>query len=778
MKYYLLLFAILLCSEAVAQTGTITGVVSDSNQQPIPSVTIGISELNKGATSDASGEFIIMNVPPGTHTVQFSSIGYVTEKRTVVVDEDRVLKLDISLAETSYELQSVEVIGRKLSSYKNNRSFSIAKSELPVRDLPQSVSSVTKELIDDQKAYRLNDVLKNVAGANQFSVYDDITIRGFRNTGGVRLLNGMRYVSNFWASPLLVNIERVEVIKGPSSVVFGNADPGGTINMVTKKPLRENRRGIDFTLGSFNALRITGDFTGPLNEQKTLLYRLNIGYEDADSFRNQVFHNTLAVAPSISFIPNQNTRVNFDLTYYDNETILDRGRPTFRNDEDLLSTPVDLNITQPGDILNPETFAATLSLSHNFTDNIEYNATFSRYREDQVLQEHRTNNTYESDSKIQMAYIDRNVEFVADNVSTFFTVNFQTGAFSHQVLAGFDYSRYDEDWNQLIDGNVGIFDLNNPVNRKRDITSYDLRPIFSPSKTLYETYGGYLQNIISWKNLQLMLSLRRDQFVVPESSDEISGLGREDRQSAWLPRLGITYSLSEKTNLYGTFNQGYQPVSARTNLNQAFGGPFDPLYSRLYEVGLKGEYFQNRLLATFSIYDLTNNNVIVNANDPGNLDLLEQRGQERSTGVEFELAGRVTANLSIQANYAYNHARITESDNEEEVGLDKEQAPRHSSGSWIKYSFSEGRFNGFSISVGHSHLSSRRTFDKFSNGKWLRIPSYTIFNGALNYAVDRFNISFNLNNITDKTYWEGAYGFQRNFVGAPRHYMLSVGYSF
>jgi iron complex outermembrane receptor protein len=198
----------------------------------------------------------------------------------------------------------------------------------------------------------------------------------------------------------------------------------------------------------------------------------------------------------------------------------------------------------------------------------------------------------------------------------------------------------------------------------------------------------------------------------------------------------------------------------------------------LYEIGLKGEYFENRLLATLSMYDLTNNNVIINANDPGNPDLLEQRGEERSTGIEVELAGRITANLSIQANYAYNHARITESNNDEEIGLDKEQAPRHSSGSWIKYSFPDGRFTGFSISLGHSHLSSRRTFDKFSNGTWLRIPSYTIFNGALNYSVDRFKISFNLNNITDKTYWEGAYGFQRNFVGAPRNYMLSVGYSF
>ena len=110
---------------------------------------------------------------------------------------------------------------------------------------------------------------------------------------------------------------------------------------------------------------------------------------------------------------------------------------------------------------------------------------------------------------------------------------------------------------------------------------------------------------------------------------------------------------------------------------------------------MKGEYFENRLLATVSIYDLTNNNVLVNANEPQNPGLLEQRGQERSTGVELEVAGRITSDLSIQANYAYNNARITESDNEDEIGLDKEQAPHHSSGSWIKYNFRRGLLNGF-----------------------------------------------------------------------------------
>jgi iron complex outermembrane recepter protein len=189
----------------------------------------------------------------------------------------------------------------------------------------------------------LNDVANYAAGVNQFSTYDDITMRGFRNSE-YRLLNGMRMTSNFWSSPLLVNIERVEFLKGPSSALFGNSNPGGTINMVTKKPLYEKQAAIDFATGSFGTLRTTADFTGPLNESRNLLYRLNLGYENAGSHRDRVNFNTLAVAPTITFLPDDKTKINFELSYTDYNTVLDRGRPTFKDDENLLSTPINFNL--------------------------------------------------------------------------------------------------------------------------------------------------------------------------------------------------------------------------------------------------------------------------------------------------------------------------------------------------------------------------------------------------------------------------------------------------
>src|SRR5699024_6289191 len=153
----------------------------------------------------------------------------------------------------------------------NSVSFAATKTATSLQDIPQSVGYITKELISDKLAYRVNDIVENISGINQYSYYNDYTIRGFRSQQ--ELINGMRVINLFGPQTLLANLERVEVIKVPASAVFGNASPGGTMNRVTKKPLLEHRKAVSFTFGSFNTLRSTLDFTGPLTDNKTLLYR-------------------------------------------------------------------------------------------------------------------------------------------------------------------------------------------------------------------------------------------------------------------------------------------------------------------------------------------------------------------------------------------------------------------------------------------------------------------------------------------------------------------------
>jgi iron complex outermembrane recepter protein len=779
MKKYLLLTLVLNVYIGLVSAQSLRIFVVDSSNEPVPGATVRLKDNKLVSITDPSGK-VTLNPSVGDQDILIISfVGFQTQNIEVNLSSQE--EITVNLKEQVSQLQQVEVFGRKETDYKSDYSFAATKVEARSIDVPQSISTITKELIKDQNIYRLNESVQNVAGVNQFSVYDDITMRGFRNSD-YRLINGMRYIANFWSSPLLVNVERIEFIKGPSSALFSNSNPGGTINMVTKKPLAESITALDFTVGSFNTMRTTADFTGKVNEDGNVLFRLNMGYENAGSFRDFINFNTLAVAPSVTFIASEKTTVNFDMSYTDYSTLLDRGRPTFQNDQNLLSTPINFNLNQPGDVLRDKIFYGTLSISHKLSENITLNASYMKYVDDQLLREHGFNGYIKADS-VALYFTERFRYHSSDNFTGFLTANFKTGALSHKGLLGFDYIMlYDRNTQWWAEGQeVGGFSLTNPFYFNRNLGKYN--PIvdeWSFYESQYSTMGTYVQDIIQYKKMQVLLGLRYDRFITPLNSWQLRDVNLDvpDVQEAILPRLGLVYALKENTNIYATYNQGYQPVDPFANSNPRLGGPFLPEYSQLLETGIKSQNFKDRLLSTFSVYQIEVNNVLVNANDPNNPDRLVQRGQERARGFEIENVGRISSNLSVMANYAFNNAEITQSDDESLIGLVKENAPQHLSSTWIKYVFNKGALDGLGFAIGHSHVSERRTFARYTNSdQFLMLPTYTIFNGAVYYTANKFRLSININNITNKTHWIGGYNFQRNFPGSPRNFMVKVAYN-
>lgn len=768
-----------------SQTASIAGKVKTLNGNSSDFINVKIKGTSVSASTDSNGEYSIKNLQIGNATLIVSAIGFETQEISVELKENETtIAPEIFLIEATNELQSVEVVGRKKSSYKNDNTFSATKLEMRVIDVPQSISFVTKELIQDQQALRLKDVGKNVAGVNEFSTYDDIVIRGFRNNdSNGRLINGLRGVNTFWTSPLLVNIERVEYIKGPASAVFGNSSPGGTINMITKKPLDETRQAIQFTTGTFNTFRTTADFTGAVNEDKTLLYRLNLGYENADTYRDQIGNKSIVVAPSVSFIPKEGTRFNADLVYTNLDTKLDRGRTIIQGTTDLFATPIGFNIAQPNDYLRSKTLALTLSFSQVINKYLTFNASYLKVRYDEELNEHGFNG-YITPTLISMYFNDRKTIQHGNNLTTYFSSNFNTGELKHQAIAGYDYingeiNQFQRDAENETDvnnvkGNVRNFDLLNPTYFIRPIETYNFTE-GTNEITEYYTNGFYIQDLIKYKRIQLLLSLRQEFYTFPENASSGITDGKKT-EKALLPKVGLTYSITDNINAYGTYATGFENQNAATVGNANAGGPFDPMTSNLFELGSKGEFFNNRLFIGTAIYQITRNNILVSANDATNPDLLEQRGQERARGFEVEAVGKINNNLGINLSYAYNNAIITKStkdDTNDVVGRTKENAPKHISGSWIKYSFNEGVIKGLGLAIGHSQVSKRETFVRA-----LQLPSYVVFNTAAYYKVDRFTIGVNFNNIFDKKYLSGGYNYQRNFTGAPSNFLVNVGYTF
>ncbi|MGV3763640.1 TonB-dependent siderophore receptor [Parapedobacter sp.] len=782
------------------------------DQQPLPGVTIRILGISQGQVTDERGAFSFDGLTAGSYTLTFSYLGYESSRLNINLPSPNSTRLSIALTRTENQLQAVEILGRKEQSYKNTASFAGTKTETPIRFVPQAISYVTKEVIDDQQAFKTSDVIKNISGVNVFSFYNnDFTLRGYRASNA--LINGLRNPTGSWSQSLLPNVERIEVIKGPASALFANTDPGGTVNTVTKKPLDVNRRSINFATGSYNTFRLSSDFTGPMNKEKTLLYRLNLAYQNGQSFRVLQGGEDMVIAPSISFIPTDRTQFNVDFVYSKTKSRLDRGQPIFgaTAGTDLYSTPISFAIGKENDYANELSLYTTASLQHKFTDHISFNASYMKFLYDEDLLEHRTSNRYAVDADgveiptlMEMQTIRRKRKNYNDNITLYLVNDFSTGPLVHKLLVGYDYiqnvspvggsnynargyrnaanngaiNAYDpanRDSYLIRDNrpvpNVPHFDLTNPDYSISEISGY-FNVSSAQAVTKYFVNGVYVQDQISWGPIQALLAFRQEYYT------DILNYQKEDaeevQQQAFIPRFGLVYTPFEPVSFYATYAQGYQPQGAGTIGDpDRYGGPFDPLTSTMYEGGAKMEFLNKHLAINAAIYQIEQNNILINANDPENPDRLRQVGQQRSRGIELDVYGQLLPNLSVTANWAVNETMITESENEAEEGNILPNAPKNQGSIWAKYIFTNRVLHGIGIGVGTNYVSTRTTFSEV-----LTLPSYVVADAALYYTIDKFRLSANLNNVFNKTHWVGGYDFNRLFPGTPRNFLVGIGYTF
>ena len=801
------------------QTTEVRGRVTDENKQPLIGVDVVLEGTSIGVSSNDKGFYELRNVPVGKQTIVFSYLGFQTLKiRTDVAPNPSGTHthLDVQLSEELTALQEVEVIGRKESSYKNTNSFIGTKTASALKEVPQSVGYVTKELILDQGATTVNEVVKNISGVNQNSSYNDFSIRGFRATGNRNsgnLLNGMRAQTSLWKQSSLANIERVEVIKGPASALFGNAAPGGVINRVTKKPLIENKNSITVGEGSWNTLKTYGDFTGPLNPKKTLLYRLNLGYEKTDSFRDLQGSESIIAAPSFSYIPNEKTHINVDFVYQNFNGKIDRGQ-SVPADGNVYSTPISRSLSAANDFLKENTLNTTIALTHKFSDHISLNAIYlnSSYSEDML--EHTQANVfrYADPNKVMMTANQRKRYFANNSFNTYFNFNFNTGILKHKLLVGYDYfiseqkagsssisaqgylskdktkvvNTYTTTANDVLAGsvqtpttNVPVFDLYDPIagNAYKDISKYIWK-----QNTLnpYEEYshGVYVQEQIDISIVKLLIGLRQEWFTEILNKETTKEISRQT--SAFIPRVGLVVEASENINLYSTWVKGFQPQGANIQSDpDRYGGPFDYMKSELYEVGLKTEWFNKRLSATLAIFKITQENSLEQSPKAGKADWRVPVDEE-SNGFELDVAGQILPNFSVVANYAYTDARIVKLKEEgaiKDLNVQRPSTPRHAANLWTKYIFENGSLKGLGAGIGVSY-ASERLGQVGRRATAASYPDYTLLNAVLYYKVKDVQLQLNVNNVLNRTYWISGYDNLRNFPGAPRNINASVTYRF
>ncbi len=808
---------------------SVTGSVADEQNKTIFGATVSLSNAGNtyGVLTDKNGLFAL-NVPKGIYEFEVRFLGYAPIKKSVDLNSSDTLEMEtIILIEASEKLQNVEVIGRARTDYNSDYSFSATKVAIKNKELPQAITSVTKELISDRLAFQLPDAVKTVSNVTVTGLYNHYNIRGITQADDGQVLNGMRTRQYYFLQPITSHLERVEVIKGPSSVTFSSADPGGTVNMVTKKPLTEKRSEVSLTTGSFGTLRATADFTGPLNDSKTLLYRFNAAIQEADSFRDVVSNNAILFSPSLSYIPNDNTSLNVEMIYSDAEGNLDRGQPIFgaiNGEFDLNSTPITRNVGASSDHYKNKEFIFMANFSKKFTDNFGFNAQYMKQTWDEDLAEHRVGGTVVDiegnviPTLARLRYDERQQFWETDNFSTFFTFDIKKNNITNKVLVGYDATRWErkigagflrarryltvdggqsnfdpanaDNFEQIIVDGVTIpkpaaafFNLEDPFNGARDVSDYNLAELTIPAN-LSTSNGIYLQNQFKVGKFSALVNLRYEWFT---DIFDYKGDEEEFKTSAFVPRLGLTYEVSNAISAYATYLEGFQPHTNTVSLSptaEGFfwaGSPsrFDPLESSLVEFGAKGEFLNGKLFANLAIYNITQKNILLG--DTFDLENLTTRGEQRSRGFEMDISGYLSPNFQLTMSYGFADAEIVEDAIEEFIGEPIGGAPKHNASFWGRYDFMNDTLRGIGLGFGAQYVDERFTWynPTYATDRVL-LPSYTVFEAAVFYKPNNTGIQLTLkmNNLFNSRYWLGGLNPSRLGPGAPRNVLLNATYKF
>ena len=471
--------------------------------------------------------------------------------------------------------EELVVIGEGQRGYRVPDASTATKTDTPLRDIPQSIQVVPQQVLQDRQVTRLDDALRNVSGVTSadapYRIDNSFTIRGFSSTGfsGNVLRNGIRD-PNGLASLELSNIERIEVLKGPGSVLFGQGNPGGTINLITKQPLRDPFYSVEATIGSYDFYRGAVDLSGPLNDSKTVLYRLNTSYRDSRSFVDFTRSKNLLIAPVLSWAISPRTNLTLEGEYIDADY---EGSPlglpavgtVLPNPNGKI--PLNRNISYSSEKFGQTVSRVGYTLSHKFSDNWSLHNAFraSSYRQDDPTPSFYTISLASDNRTLNLGSVLSGAQIYTDtyDLTTYINGKFSTGSLKHQLVFGFDLSRVDFFRNRYSLGSNVQLDLFNPV--------YDRQPgsatFRGDNSTLTDTLGVYVQDQVALaENLKLLLGVRFDTFKQTDE-DFVADTKTSQSDNAFSPRVGIVYQPIPPISLYASYNRSFTP-----SIGTAFGG--------------------------------------------------------------------------------------------------------------------------------------------------------------------------------------------------------------
>lgn len=648
-------------------------------------------------------------------------------------------------------------------NYRVQDATTATRTDTPLRDIPQSIQVVPRQVLEDRKVRTLTEAVETTSGVSdggtEFNAPGgNYVIRGFEQGGNFR--NGYRDVSRY-ALTGIGTIERVEVLKGPASVLFGAVEPGGIINVITKQPLSEPYYNLEFQAGNRDFYQPSVDFSGPLNDDKTLLYRFNASYQSSDSFQEFANSNVTTIAPSITWKLGDRTDLNLYYEYTNFDGIPESFTTVFS--DNTFKLPRDRYLSYPlgGNYYSTQRYGYTLS--HKFSDNWQVRNNFS-IAATNAIQEYTVGINLEDDRLLEQYAARR--DYLQDNYFGQIDLvgKFNTGSIPHQLLLGFDVNRFVQHFNVVRLG-VPALDVFNP---NYNIPEPEIIPGGYTSLQTIQSYGFYLQDQISFQdNLKLLIGGRFD-WISQNSGTEQS----EQNDSAFSPRIGLVYQPSQSVSLYTSYSQSFNPTEGFNPDDAAF----EPSKGTQYEVGVKADFLEGRLSTTLAAYQVTKTNVTTSDPDPERaaLGYSTQTGEQRSRGIELDVIGEILPGWKVSASYAYTDAEVSE-DNSIPIGNRLTNVPENQASLWTTYEIQNGDLKGLGFGLGLFYVGARA--GDLENS--FELPDYFRTDAAIFYRREGLKAAINIRNLFDTEYYSSSQGL-RTFVraGAPFTIIGSIGWEF
>jgi len=775
--------------------GQIKGTVSNRSNESISGISLWIKGTRIGGKTNNDGKYEIQGVKPGDYTLILSAVGVQRQERNIHVLDGQELVEDFVVDATNEQLQEVVVSSMKKQYKVDTTSLSLRLNE-PLLEVPQNIQVVTNKVLSDQQVVSMSDgVIRNVSGAVRLEhwgdLYANITMRGSQIQA---FRNGFNVVGSYWG-PLTEDmsfVDHIEFVKGPAGFMLANGDPSGLYNVVTKKPTGITKGEATFTMGSFDLFRGTLDLDGKLSKDGKLLYRVNVMGQNKASHRPYEYNDRYSIAPVISYQVDEKTKLTAEYTLQHVRMSEVGSYYVFGPESGGYATlPVDFTMTNPGiPPTNINDHSMFLTLEHKLDDHWKLTAQGSYFFYDQVGYSSWPSKVNEDRTVIRNVGIwDSQGRMALGQV--FINGDFKTGAVKHRILTGVDMGKktYIADWGQSHDldrdSATLAFDPLNPSygipsnglpNFDRS-TSLDARALAAGGLQGQRYTGLYFQDELGFFENRLRLTLA-GRYTYARQYYGVDA----DEAKHFTPRVGLSVSVDKNTSVYALYDQAFVPQSVSGTLEE--GSELKPITGNNTELGIKRDWFGGNLSTTLSVYRILKNNELAASerSTPGNPISIEL-GQKKAQGVEFDVRGNISTDLSIIANYAYTDSKVSKVNPgvpNVAVGDIIPGFSKHVINGWMNYKLPVKALNGLGLSLGFTSLLDRAT-DNWGDSD-LRLPDYHKIDGGIFWEGTKMRIAANAFNIFDKYLfsgsaytWLSAYYWQTE---APRNYRLSVSYSF